>query len=95
MTVHKNAHEGYPGARGIPHGAPPVPCEVPEDCPVERTLRVVGGRWKALVLFHLTSRERRFNELRRLMVLDAMASWGRGGAGDTGSPVAPAALPDR
>ena len=70
MTVHKNAPAGYRGTAGIPHGESPPgesPSQSPADCPVERTLRAVAGRWKALVLFHLTVRERRFNELRRLM----------------------------
>lgn len=39
----------------------------PADCPVDRTLRVIGGRWKPLILFHLRAGQRRFNELRRLM----------------------------
>lgn len=43
------------------------PCLDPEYCPVDRTLRVIGGRWKPLILFHLRGGKRRFNELRRLM----------------------------
>ena len=39
-----------------------------EDCPVKTTLDVIGGRWKPLVLYHLRSRPRRFNELRRRML---------------------------
>jgi DNA-binding HxlR family transcriptional regulator len=40
---------------------------VPTDCPVERTLGVLSGRWKALILYNLVAGPRRFNELRRLI----------------------------
>jgi DNA-binding HxlR family transcriptional regulator len=36
-------------------------------CPVESTLGVIGGRWKAAVLHHLLSGTRRFGQLRGLM----------------------------
>jgi len=39
----------------------------PSFCPVETTLRVVGGKWKALILFHLKQGPARFNVLRRLI----------------------------
>lgn len=37
------------------------------SCPVEVTLAVIGGKWKALILFHVKSTPRRFNELRKLI----------------------------
>lgn len=46
---------------------PPTKALVPEDCPVDATLRVIGGRWKALILYHLRGGPKRFNELRRMI----------------------------
>lgn len=37
------------------------------SCHVETTLRVVGGRWKVLVLYHLLEGTKRFSELTRLL----------------------------
>lgn len=37
------------------------------NCPVSRTLHLIGGKYKALLLWHLTSRTLRFNALRRLI----------------------------
>jgi DNA-binding HxlR family transcriptional regulator len=47
----------------------PVPLDTPsrEECPVQVTLDVIGGRWKPLVIYHLRSGTRRFNEFRRLI----------------------------
>jgi DNA-binding HxlR family transcriptional regulator len=39
----------------------------PEDCPVDRTLRIIGGRWKALIIYYLRGGPKRFNALRRMM----------------------------
>jgi len=38
-----------------------------EDCPVEATLGIIGGKWKADILHHLVEGPRRFNQLRRLL----------------------------
>lgn len=34
---------------------------------LERSLQILGGKWKLVILGHLAVRTRRFNELRRLM----------------------------
>ena len=36
-------------------------------CGVEAVLEAVGGRWKPLILWHLSTGSRRFGELRRLV----------------------------
>ncbi len=36
-------------------------------CPVEITLRAIGGRWKAMVLHYLFKGTQRFNMLHRLL----------------------------
>jgi DNA-binding HxlR family transcriptional regulator len=50
----------------VTHLSPPL-VHGPEDCPVETTLRVIGGRWKAVIIYHLRGGPRRFNELRRML----------------------------
>ena len=37
------------------------------ECGLEAALDVIGGKWKALILWELRSRERRFGELKRLV----------------------------
>lgn len=36
-----------------------------ENCPVAATLDLIGGKYKALILWHLANRKLRFSELRK------------------------------
>lgn len=36
-------------------------------CPVEATADIIGGKWKAVILYYLSQGPKRFNELRRLL----------------------------
>lgn len=38
-----------------------------KHCPVETTLDIIGGKWKGVILYHIMTKTRRFNEMRRLM----------------------------
>ena len=35
------------------------------DCPAEITLKVIGGKWKLVILWHLRDSMKRFSELKR------------------------------
>ena len=37
----------------------------PQDCPVDRTLRLLAGKWRLMVVFRLERGEMRFNALQR------------------------------
>lgn len=39
----------------------------PYNCPVDVTLRMIGGKYKSLILWHLTDATWRFGELRKLI----------------------------
>ena len=39
--------------------------EITENCPVETTLNMIGGKYKALILWHLSDGTLRFSELRK------------------------------
>ncbi|MGM1022043.1 MAG: winged helix-turn-helix transcriptional regulator [Bacillota bacterium] len=36
-------------------------------CPVAKTVGVIGGKWKGVILYHLTTGPRRYNEIRRTL----------------------------
>ena len=44
---------------------PLAPATPPYRCSVEVTLAVIGGKWKAVILWHLTYKTLRFSQLRR------------------------------
>jgi DNA-binding HxlR family transcriptional regulator len=37
------------------------------ECPIRATIKVVGAKWRSLILYHLTLRPHHFGELRRLL----------------------------
>lgn len=39
--------------------------KVTSDCPVETTLDLIGGKYKALILWHLSESDLRFSQLRK------------------------------
>lgn len=41
--------------------------ELNKNCPVSATLRLIGGKYKSLLLWHLTTHVLRFHELRKLV----------------------------
>ena len=41
--------------------------EITENCPVEATLELIGGKYKALILWHLAESKLRFSELRKVI----------------------------
>ena len=38
-----------------------------DNCPVEATLDLIGGKYKSLILWHLSERKLRFSELRKVI----------------------------
>jgi DNA-binding HxlR family transcriptional regulator len=42
-------------------------CPKPYTCSVAVTVDVIGGKWKGVILYHLISGPKRFNELRRII----------------------------
>lgn len=38
-----------------------------DNCPVEATLELIGGKYKALILWHLSENTLRFSELKKLL----------------------------
>ena len=41
--------------------------KTPIDCPMEQVLQLIGGKWKVIILHHLSDGTKRFNALRRLL----------------------------
>ncbi|QEY32681.1 transcriptional regulator [Synechococcus sp. RSCCF101] len=52
--------------RASPAPEPPAPAaSCQEPCPIERGMRLIGGKWKGSILWHLQSGPMRFNSLAR------------------------------
>ena len=41
--------------------------QMKDNCPVEATLDMIGGKYKALILWHLSENKLRFSELRKVI----------------------------
>ena len=41
--------------------------KITDNCPVEATLDLIGGKYKALILWHLADKKLRFSELRKVV----------------------------
>jgi len=41
--------------------------QITENCPVEATLDLIGGKYKALILWHLAGSKMRFSQLRKVV----------------------------
>lgn len=37
------------------------------NCPVEATIELIGGKYKSVILWHLSKEKKRFSELKRLL----------------------------
>ncbi|MDE6150043.1 MAG: helix-turn-helix transcriptional regulator [Ruminococcus sp.] len=42
-------------------------CPSTLNCPVEATIALIGGKYKAVILWHLIENKKRFSELKRLI----------------------------
>lgn len=42
-------------------------CGTITKCPIERTVQVIGGKWKPLILYYLYEGKKRISELERLI----------------------------
>lgn len=47
------------------NGRKTVPNACTEPCPIERGMRIIGGKWKGSILWHLQNGPVRFNDLAR------------------------------
>lgn len=67
IALQKSRSESY---RALPPTLPKpraiqISCDTP--CPIEQGMRLIGGKWKASILWHLQGEGLRFNEICRQM----------------------------
>ena len=69
MSLEKTVPARTPASAGTPAHSQAVAeqdfdsCLGP--CPIERGMRIIGGKWKGSILYHLKDEPMRFNELAR------------------------------
>ena len=39
----------------------------PKFCPIENTLKIIGGKWKAILLWYIAEAPKRYGELKKLV----------------------------
>lgn len=44
-----------------------ITCPGEFNCPVDATIQLIGGKYKAVILWHLIEEKKRFSELKRLI----------------------------
>ena len=66
-----------------------------DNCPVEATLELIGGKYKALILWHLSQGILRFSELRQVIKgAGAGGQWSGSSGGVSRHPAQGGILPD-
>ena len=51
--------------------------EAVSGCPLEETMRVLGGRWRIVLVYYLLEGKKRFSELRKLNLDPLLMHWSK------------------